>query len=95
MVVVTYSAIYKFICNFSSEEKSTLNNKKLFCFLCCVPADAGHALCLRGALQEESWPGVWAAGHNQQLRMKDAASQQSTQQHKKKNKQELHRTCPH
>lgn len=40
--------------------------------LCRVRADAGNALCLCGAVQEESWPGVWAAGHNQQLRMKDA-----------------------
>lgn len=43
-----------------------------FSLLCCLPADAGHALCLCGAVQEESWPGVWAAGYDQQLCMKDA-----------------------
>ena len=35
-------------------------------------ADAGHALRLRGAVQEDSWPCVRAAGHKQQLRVKEA-----------------------
>lgn len=37
-------------------------------------SDAGHALRLRGAVQEDSWPGVRAAGHDQQLRVKEAAA---------------------
>lgn len=37
------------------------------------PPDAGYALRLRGAVQENSRPGVRAAGHNQQLCMKEAA----------------------
>lgn len=39
-----------------------------------VSADAGDAVCLCGAVQEESWSGVWAAGHNQQLRMNETQS---------------------
>lgn len=45
-------------------------------FPCCLPADAGYALCLCGVVQEESWPGIWAAGYNQQLCMKDASAWQ-------------------
>lgn len=52
----------------------------------CVPADARHALCLCGSVQEEPRPGLRAARHNEQLRVKDAAAQ-------KTNKQEHHRTC--
>lgn len=60
---------------FGAQNKLELEDKFLS-FLC---ADAGHAVCLCGAVQEESWPSLRAAGHNQQLCMKDAAGQQSTQ----------------
>lgn len=39
-----------------------------------LPSDAGYALRLRGAVQEDARPGVRAAGHNQQLCMKEAAA---------------------
>lgn len=58
---------------------------------CCLPADAGHALCLCGVVQEESWSSVWAAGHNQQLCIKDASASQTKHS---ENQKERHRTCP-
>lgn len=55
-------------------------------FSCCLPADAGHALCLRCAVQEESWPSIWAAGHHQQLCMKANKAFRKSKEH--------HRICP-
>lgn len=52
----------------------------------CLPTDAGHALRLRGAVQEESWPSIWAAGHHQQLCMKTNKALRKAK--------ERHRTCP-
>lgn len=54
---------------------SDLNDSVFFCpHPYCFLSDAGHALRLRGAVQEDSWPGVRAAGHDQQLRVREAAA---------------------